>query len=151
MIVEIGMLARKYEFTGETMQHGGHVLHRIRMIKNNRLGGWIEKEANLSHEGECWVWGEAKVYGDAVVSDRAQVHGDAQVYGDARVCGGAQVYGGARVYGRALVHGGAEVYGDASVCGAAEVSGGYHLERQQRGHRFDAYVEVRDGRGPYCA
>ena len=40
-------------------------------IKKGDLGGWIEKESNLSHRGDCWV------YGDARVSGRARVYGDA--------------------------------------------------------------------------
>ena len=88
---------KKYEFTGETKDFNGVILHRIRAIKDfgivkaGGLGGWIEKEYNLSHEGNCWVYGDARVYGDAKVS------------GNARVSGGACVYGNAQVYGDAIV------------------------------------------------
>ena len=34
-------------------------------VKKGDLGGWIEKEDNLSQEGDCWVFGDAWVYGDA--------------------------------------------------------------------------------------
>ena len=43
-------------------------LHRIRavaefgLVKIGDLGGWIEKEENLSHEGKAWVWGNAEVF-----------------------------------------------------------------------------------------
>lgn len=52
----------KYEFTGETkvINDWGRIvtLHRIRaviefgMIKVGDIGGWIEKEKNLSHENK---------------------------------------------------------------------------------------------------
>ena len=48
---------RKYEFTGETRKVHGSTLNRIRAlrdfadVKAGELGGWIEKEDNLSHEG----------------------------------------------------------------------------------------------------
>ena len=67
---------KKYEFTGETKQVGffGNItLKRIRatmefgIIKIGDLGGWIEKEENLSHKGDAWVYGNAEVYGDAKV------------------------------------------------------------------------------------
>ena len=67
---------KKYEFTGETKQVGffGNItLKRIRatmefgIIKIGDLGGWIEKEENLSHKGDAWVWGNAEVYGNAEV------------------------------------------------------------------------------------
>ena len=61
-------------------------------------GGYIESEANLSHNGDCWVSGDAWVFGDA------QVYGDAWVSNDARVSGDARVYGNAWVYGAACNH-----------------------------------------------
>ena len=91
---------RKYEFTGETLNFDGARLRQIRRISDGEIGGWIESEANLSHEGDCWVAGNAKVYGDARVAgyarvaDNATVSGDAQVANEAWVCGDAQIYGG---------------------------------------------------------
>ena len=68
---------KKFEFTGETktisLFFRTATLHRIRavaefgLVKVGDLGGWIEKEENLSHEGKAWVWGNAKVCGDAKV------------------------------------------------------------------------------------
>ena len=126
---------KKYEFTGETEVIGSITLHRIRAVKSfsdvniGDIGGWIEKEENLSHEGNAWVCGNAKVYGNAEVFDNAKVYGNAEVfdnaevYGNAWVCGNAKVYGNAEVYGNAWVYGNAEVYGDAEVCGNAKVYG----------------------------
>ena len=72
-------------------------------VKEGELGGYVEKEDNLSHFGDAWVYGNARVYGNA------------EVYGDARVYGNAWVYGNARVYGNAEVSGDAWVYGNARV------------------------------------
>lgn len=68
---------KKYEFTGETKNIDGHILYRIRALRNihcgglriraGDLGGWIETEENLSQEGNCWVYGNARVYGNAEV------------------------------------------------------------------------------------
>ena len=30
-------------------------------VKRGELGGWIEKEENLSQEGNAWVYGDAMV------------------------------------------------------------------------------------------
>lgn len=76
---------KKYEFTGETKDFCGVELHRIRALKDfgdveaGDLGGWIEKEENLSHDGGCWVSGNAWVSGDARVSGNAWVAGDAEI------------------------------------------------------------------------
>ena len=74
---------KKFEFTGETktisLFFRTATLHRIRavaefgLVKIGDLGGWIEKEENLSHEGKAWVWGNAEVCGDAKVWGNAEV------------------------------------------------------------------------------
>lgn len=42
----------KYKFTGETINFDDHVLHRIKRLSDDKLGGWIESEKNLSQEGK---------------------------------------------------------------------------------------------------
>ena len=65
----------------------GVTLYRIQLTidckwgKAGDLGGWIEKEENLS--GNAWVYGNAEVYGNARVSGDAEVSGNARVSGDA--------------------------------------------------------------------
>ena len=92
---------KKYEFTGETKEirllFRTATLHRIRatvafgIVEVGDLGGWIEKEENLSHEGKAWVCGDAEVCGDA------KVCGDAEVWGNAKVCGDAKVFSASHV------------------------------------------------------
>ena len=125
---------RKYEFTDETITVGGHTLHRIRSVKNFEyvtvveLGGFVEKEENLSHDGGAWVsreaivYGEARVSGEALVSDEAKVCDNAVVYGDATVCDDATVRDNSIVDDDAVVCGNAEVFDNAQVYGNAYVS-----------------------------
>ena len=54
---------KHYEFTGDTEIIFGVTLRRIKSKKTGELGGWIEKEANIS--GNAWVSGNARVSGDA--------------------------------------------------------------------------------------
>jgi hypothetical protein len=94
---------KKYEFTSETKLWFGRTLHRIRAViafgdvAVGDLGGWIEKEDNLSHDDQAWVCDEARVCGEALVCDEARVCGEALVCDEARVYGKARVYGEARV------------------------------------------------------
>ena len=79
----------KYILTDETIKIDGHVLHRIKAIKNfsdvikGDLGGYIESDKNLSISGDAWVFDNAVVYGfdNAVVSGDTVVSGNAEVYG----------------------------------------------------------------------
>ena len=98
---------KKYEFTGETKEirllFRTATLHRIRatvafgIVEVGDLGGWIEKEENLSHEGKAWVCGNAEVWGDAEVCGDAKVCGDAEVWGNAKVWDNAKVFSASHV------------------------------------------------------
>ena len=128
---------KKYEFTGETKQVElllrTVILHRIRavtdfgMVKAGELGGWIEKEENLSQEGKAWISDEAEVYGNAKISDNAHVADNAKVYDEAKVQSYALVYGNAeisdnaKVGGYTKVHGNVKIYGNAKIWGNAVV------------------------------
>ena len=95
-------------------------------VKKGDKGGWIEKEENLSQEGDCWIYdgcvsGNAKIYGDAIVSAMAMVCGNARVFGKACITGLAKVSGNAKVYGDARVSHNAQINGDAEVCGNARI------------------------------
>ena len=119
---------KKYELTEETVTVYGKTLYRIRAVrdfgsvKTGEFGGYIEKEENLSHFGNAWVYGNAKVYGDARVSGDARVFDNAWVYGEARVSGNAWAYGEVQVAGHAWSYGDARVFGNAWVYGDARVS-----------------------------
>ena len=106
------MSNKRWEFTGDTKVCLDITLKRIRasvefklkcgiVIVKGELGGWIEKESNLS--GNAFVSGDAEVYGNARVSGNARVYGNAEVSGDAWVYGNANVSGDAEVFGNAEV------------------------------------------------
>ena len=92
---EMKMTQKKYELLrNDTITiPNGKTLYRIKALINfgvvvaGSLGGYIEKEDNLAHSGNAWVYGNARVSGDA------RVYGDAWVYGNARVSGDARVSG----------------------------------------------------------
>ena len=77
---------KKYRLTKTKKEWCGITLYQIKYlkdfadIKKGDLGGWIEKEDNLSQEDNALVSGDARVYGDAQVSGNARVSGNAWVY-----------------------------------------------------------------------
>ena len=80
---------KKFELTSEFVTFLGKKLFRIKAlisfgnVEEGELGGYVEKEENLSNDGNAWVSGDAWVYGDAEVCGNARVYGDARGYGDA--------------------------------------------------------------------
>jgi NDP-sugar pyrophosphorylase family protein len=120
---------KKYEFTGETKHIGDITVRRIRLLvdieygemsnrpkfKAGTIGGWIEREDNLSQEGRCFVADNACVYGHAFVKDDALVADDANVFGFASVSLEAFVHGHATVCGFGVVTDHAGIGGHAMV------------------------------------
>jgi len=113
------MITKKYELIeGSEILVTGNPMYRIRALINIKdfvragdLGGYVESEENLSHDGDAWV------------ADAAAAFGGARVYEDACLFSNAWLYGKAQAYGNASVGGEARVYGCAKICGKAYVSG----------------------------
>ena len=117
----------------------GHTVYRIEALKNfsrvqkGDLGGWIEKEDNLSQRGNCWVYKEAAVFqnahvtGNAIVSGHAKVFGHAMVTDNVIVCCHAQIFGCAilqndvSVYDKAKIHGNAKISNNAQIYNNVDV------------------------------
>lgn len=93
---------KKYELTGTyALYHERgvqHKLYRIRAlidfndVKANDIGGFIKSEANLSQEGDCWVYDRACVFDNAVIKDNAQVRSNSRIKGNAVVKDNAVIY-----------------------------------------------------------
>ena len=79
---------KKFELTANSKMHLGKKLFQIKAlisfgnVEEGDLGGFIEKEDNLSQYGDAWVYGNARVYGNAEVSGNARVSGNAWVSGN---------------------------------------------------------------------
>ena len=78
------MTQKKYELlkNDTVTAPNGKTLYRIKslidfdVVVASSLGGYIEKEDNLTHTGNAWVFNDARVFGEA------KVYGDAQVSGN---------------------------------------------------------------------
>ena len=107
----------------DSIEVGSRTLYRVKALKDfgdvkkGDVGGYIEKESNLSHEGDCWV------FENALVCDNAKVFGFARVFENVKVFENAWVYGNAKVFDNAWVYGNAKVSDNAWVCGNAKVCG----------------------------
>ena len=111
---------KKYELTSEFVTNAsGEKLFRIKAlvafgnVEKGELGGFVENENNLSHNGNAWVTDNAWVTGNARVTDNACVTDNARVTDNACVTGNARVTGNAWVTDNACVTGNAWVTDNA--------------------------------------
>ncbi len=123
------MKEKKYKLTDETIIHNHRTLYRIEAlrdfsdVKKGDKGGFIEKESNLSHYGDCWVYDDAKVFSESNVFEDARIYENSQVFGNAIIHGWAKIYGYCKIYEYSEVYGYAEVCDYAKVFDNAEVYG----------------------------
>lgn len=68
-------MEKEFELTEEfIINNSGIKLYRIKALKNfsdvkkGDLGGYVQKERNLSQFGNAWVYGDAQVYDDVIAS-----------------------------------------------------------------------------------
>jgi len=119
----------------EKIEFYGKTLFRIQAKKNfsnvkkGDKGGWIEKEENLSQEGNCWIYDEGKVFENGIVFGKGKVFDNGRVFGNGKVYNSGKVYGNGKVfekgevYGNGIVSGKGKVYGNGKVSGNGRVSG----------------------------
>ena len=72
-------------------------------VKKGDIGGYVQSEDNLSHEGYCWIYDNAKIYGNA------RIYGDSQVLDYAVIDGNARIYGDSQIWNYAVIDGDAEI------------------------------------------
>lgn len=126
-------MSQKYEMTDETKVVHGRRLYRIKAlrdfgsVKAGELGGWIQREENLSHDGTAWIRDNACVMDSAVVRQAAQVSGIASITDYAIVTQCASISDSATIRSRAFVGGNAKIEGGVDVSGGATIYGDAHI------------------------
>ena len=89
--------------------------NQVVVVPAGKFGGFIEKEENLSHEGNCFV------FDTSIVKDEARVSEDAFVYGRSIIAGNSRVYGNSLVYDVHTIDN-AEIYDNAYIKGDVKMS-----------------------------
>ena len=135
-------MCKKYELLKDKhIEYRGKTLYRIKAlrdfynVKKGDIGGYVESEKNLSHDGNCWVYDNAKVCDNAIVFNNGVVCGNAmvcdsvRVYNNSIVCGNVIVRDNAIVCSNAMVCDNAIVCCSARVCENAEIYGNSKIDK----------------------
>lgn len=106
---------KKYELFKDVENAPDEGVFRIRAlrdfgnVKKGDIGGFVESEANLSHEGNAWiadsamVTGMARVVDDALIKDETVISGNVVVSGNTVICGAATFSGDMIISGRSCI------------------------------------------------
>ena len=120
-------MEKKYKLTDETIEVDGKTLYRIEALKDflnvkkGDKGGFIEKEENLSHLGDAWVYDDAKVFDNSVIFTNARIRNNTKVYGNAKIGGNVTIANNAKIFGRVIVLNNAKIFNAAEIYGNAKV------------------------------
>ena len=117
---------KKYELLqDDTITVDGNTLYRIRAlrdfgnVKAGEVGGYIEHERNLSHAGDCWLYGNSKAYDCARVNGGARLYDDAQASGSVLISTHAMMQGNSVAKGNAIIRGMVNIRGNSIIDGCA--------------------------------
>lgn len=109
-------MRRKYEL----LERETNGLCRIRALRDipeigveaGDVGGYVESEANLAQEGNCWVAGNAKAFQKSTVINDAVLQDEAWALGKVVVSHDAKIRGCVHAYGEAWIARGADIQSD---------------------------------------
>ena len=126
-------IIKKYKLTSKTKKYNGKTLYRIQAekdffdVKKGDLGGFVESEENLSHQGDCWV------YNQAIVKDNASVRGNAMLLHKSVAQDFALIDGYSRILGNSIIKDKAQVLGETIVNDQCIIYGNAKLHCSQDG------------------
>lgn len=118
---------KKYLLTKKYITHNNHKLQRIVAIKSfgtvkeGDIGGYVEREENLSQYNNSWIYDNSKVYENAHISD------DAEIRENASIGGYSTIYEDAHIFGNAIIRGSCHILGRAFVCDNSILRGEFWL------------------------
>ena len=90
-------------------------------VKRGYMGGYIEKESNLSQSGNCWVYPDGAIYGDARIEDDVEIY-DSVVKDNARIRGNTKVYG-------SIIYDNAEIFGPNIVISNCAIAKDAYIDK----------------------
>lgn len=141
-------MEKKYILTDETKEVKGHTLHRIRAIVDfgniceGELGGFVEYEDTLSHDGDCWIDEDVCVLGDSYICGDIQIYGnvvivDSCIYGN----DDSEIYDDVEIFNSSIVAGG-EIHDNCKIYNTA-INTPVHLSHDANINGSGDYIFVK--------
>lgn len=119
---------KKYCITDISQDFHDKKVYRIKALKDfgtvkkGDLGGFVESENNLSHDGLCWLFDEA------IAADNSRVVDDAVLYNNVIACDNCFICGKVLVYDDSMIKENAILDGEGAIFDNSLISGNTRLE-----------------------
>ena len=116
---------KKYEILMDeknTIEWQGRLLHRIRAlrdfgdVKKDDIGGYVEKEKNLSQCGNCWIYNNAKamdnslVHGNSKMFDESEIHKSSIMFDNSEMHDYSVMYNNSKMYDNSVMYDNSRMY-----------------------------------------
>lgn len=114
---------KKFKVTDNTKCVNGKTVYQIKALKDfsditkGTYGGYVEKESNLSQDGNCWLYNNSIAMGNSSILGDAKILDDAVIEDNAIVCHNAIVKNNAKIAGNALIGNSTCIKDDAVIYG----------------------------------
>lgn len=98
---------KKFELV-DASNYGRRKAYRIRALRDfgdvqkGMLGGYVEDESCLSHDGDCWIYDSAFVGKGCCVSGNSKIYGRSQIKGNVSVSGESSISDGCLITGSSI-------------------------------------------------
>ena len=112
-------------------------------VKKGDIGGYVQNEHNLSHEGYCWAYDNAKVYNEARIYGNSEISGCAVIDGNAQIHGDSEVWDYAIIRDNALIYGDSVISGNAFIGGYTEIKTGRHIGYIEEKFKNVLYIQCK--------
>lgn len=100
---------KKFELV-DASNYGYGGAYRIRALRDfgdvqkGMLGGYVEEESCLSHEGDCWIYGNSFVGKNCRIKDHSKVYENTRITGEVVVSGNSVIGDRCYIMSRVDIH-----------------------------------------------
>jgi len=119
---------KKYEILkGQSITIYGRTLYRIRAlrdfgnVKKGDIGGYVQNEYNLSHDGECWVYNDAMALDNSRVLNNARMYNNSRMYGHSEMFDNTEMHDNSKMFNDSKMFDNSEMYDNSEMHDSAEM------------------------------
>ena len=158
---------KKYEILMDeenTIEWKGHTLHRIKAlidfndVRKGDIGGYVEKEKNLSQYGDCWIYNNAKamdssrlydnsamydysiMFDNSIMRDNSEMHDDSELHGNSAMYNNSMMFDNSSMHDSSIMYDSSEMHDNSTLNNSAKLYGKLFS-------KVDDFIEIQNPQG----